>query len=73
MDHLKEKGVNINEVEYESAQIAILLHDIGHGPFSHALEYSLIKGITHEKHFITIHENAQQRIFREIGHRHCNV
>jgi len=48
LDHLKEKGVNINEVEYESAQIAILLHDIGHGPFSHALEYSLIKGITHE-------------------------
>lgn len=48
LDHLKEKGININELEYESAQIAILLHDIGHGPFSHALEYSLIKGITHE-------------------------
>jgi HD superfamily phosphohydrolase len=48
LDHLKEKGVNINDIEYESAQIAILLHDIGHGPFSHALEYSLIKGITHE-------------------------
>lgn len=48
LDHLKEKGVSVNEMEYESAQIAILLHDVGHGPFSHALEYSLIKGITHE-------------------------
>jgi HD superfamily phosphohydrolase len=48
LDNLKEKGVVVNEVEYESAQIAILLHDIGHGPFSHALEYSLLKGITHE-------------------------
>jgi HD superfamily phosphohydrolase len=48
LDQLKEKGVPVNEIEYESAQIAILLHDIGHGPFSHALEYSLIKGITHE-------------------------
>jgi HD superfamily phosphohydrolase len=48
LDHLKEKGVSINDLEYESAQIAILLHDIGHGPFSHALEYSIIKGITHE-------------------------
>ncbi|WMN07251.1 HD domain-containing protein [Marivirga arenosa] len=48
LDQLKEKGVSINDLEYESAQIAILLHDIGHGPFSHALEYSLIKGITHE-------------------------
>ncbi|HET8858824.1 HD domain-containing protein [Marivirga sp.] len=48
LDQLKEKDIPINELEYESAQIAILLHDIGHGPFSHALEYSLIKGITHE-------------------------
>lgn len=48
LDHLKVKGIKINEIEYESAQIAILLHDIGHGPFSHALECSLIKGITHE-------------------------
>jgi HD superfamily phosphohydrolase len=39
---LKDKGIDINEAECEAAQIAILLHDIGHGPFSHALEHTLI-------------------------------
>ncbi|GAA5021533.1 phosphohydrolase [Marivirga lumbricoides] len=48
LDQLKEKGTEISDHEYESAQIAILLHDIGHGPFSHALEFSLLNGITHE-------------------------
>ena len=45
---LKDKKVNISQSEEEASLIAILLHDIGHGPFSHALESSLIKGITHE-------------------------
>ena len=35
---LRGKGHEISEKEFEAAQIAILLHDIGHGPFSHALE-----------------------------------
>jgi HD superfamily phosphohydrolase len=41
---LKIKGVKITEDEELAAQIAILLHDIGHGPFSHTLEHSLICG-----------------------------
>ena len=41
-------GNKISKSEAEAVQIAILLHDIGHGPFSHALEHSLIKNITHE-------------------------
>jgi HD superfamily phosphohydrolase len=45
---LKGKDVSISQSEEEAALIAILLHDIGHGPFSHALETSLINGITHE-------------------------
>jgi HD superfamily phosphohydrolase len=45
---LKSKDVNISQSEEEAALIAILLHDIGHGPFSHALETSLINGISHE-------------------------
>jgi len=49
LSSLRSKGIEISDEEYESALIAILLHDIGHGPFSHALEYSLIKGIEHEK------------------------
>ena len=45
---LRSKGVDISPEEEEAAQLAILLHDIGHGPFSHALENSIISGITHE-------------------------
>lgn len=48
IDILRSKGHQITEDEEEGATIAILLHDIGHGPFSHALEYSLVKGIQHE-------------------------
>ena len=48
LDSLRSKGVEISNEEYEQAQVAILLHDIGHGPFSHALEFSLLKGIKHE-------------------------
>lgn len=45
---LKGKGHKISEKETKGALIAILLHDIGHGPFSHALEHSLVKGVHHE-------------------------
>ncbi|PWS27866.1 phosphohydrolase [Pedobacter yonginense] len=45
---LKSKGHIITEGEEEAAILAILLHDIGHGPFSHALEHSLVTGIKHE-------------------------
>ncbi|GAA0893262.1 HD domain-containing protein [Fulvivirga kasyanovii] len=48
LDNLRSKGIDISDEEYEAAQIAILLHDIGHGPFSHALEFSLLQGIKHE-------------------------
>jgi len=46
---LKFKGIPISKAEEEATLIAILLHDIGHGPFSHALENSLIEGLSHEK------------------------
>jgi len=45
---LRQKGTEITNEEFESAQIAILLHDIGHGPMSHALEYSLLQNVHHE-------------------------
>lgn len=48
LQNLRQKGVSITEEEEKGALIAILLHDIGHGPFSHALEHSIVKGITHE-------------------------
>jgi HD superfamily phosphohydrolase len=49
LEVLRSKGHKITDDEYQAALIAILLHDIGHGPFSHALEHSLVKGIHHEQ------------------------
>jgi HD superfamily phosphohydrolase len=48
LDTLRSKEIEVTDHEYEQAQIAVLLHDLGHGPFSHALEFSLLKGIQHE-------------------------
>ncbi|MBA2744679.1 MAG: HD domain-containing protein [Flavisolibacter sp.] len=48
LQELKNKGVPITKEEEQGAKIAILLHDIGHGPYSHALEKKLIKGVHHE-------------------------
>ncbi len=49
LDTLRSKGVMIFDAEYEAALVAILLHDIGHGPFSHTLEFSLFKNVRHEQ------------------------
>ncbi|MEP2511266.1 MAG: HD domain-containing protein, partial [Reichenbachiella sp.] len=46
---LRSKGIEISDKEFEGCLIAILLHDIGHGPFSHTLEFNLLNDITHEK------------------------
>ena len=45
---LRMKGQEITDEEADAATIAILLHDIGHGPFSHVLENTLVKGVPHE-------------------------
>ncbi len=48
VDTIRSKGHEITEEEAQGVTIAILLHDIGHGPFSHALEHSIVNNITHE-------------------------
>lgn len=48
IDVIRSKGHQITDEEAEAASIAILLHDIGHGPFSHSLEHGLLKGLSHE-------------------------
>ena len=45
---LQSKQVEITEEETQAVNIAILLHDIGHGPFSHALEHAIVQGVNHE-------------------------
>lgn len=49
LDALRQKGIDISQEEDEAARAAILLHDIGHGPFSHALEYNLLNNVSHEE------------------------
>ena len=46
---LTQKGIFIFDSEAEAVEAAILMHDIGHGPFSHVLENTLITGISHEE------------------------
>ncbi|MBL4707539.1 MAG: HD domain-containing protein [Flavobacteriales bacterium] len=48
LDVIQSKGYKVTKKERKATLIAILLHDIGHGPFSHALEYSIVKNVTHE-------------------------
>ena len=49
INELKFKGHEISDEEALGVCIAILLHDIGHGPYSHALEHSIVDGISHEQ------------------------
>lgn len=48
IENLRIKGIDISDEEFEAACIAILLHDIGHGPFSHSLEQTIVEGVHHE-------------------------
>ena len=57
---LAEKGVDISKAEAEAAHMAILLHDIGHGPFSHALEGVLVPGLHHEQMTLMLMERLNK-------------
>ena len=59
--NLRIKGIEISEEEYNAALIAILLHDVGHSPFSHALENELILGLDHEEISLIIMEELNRQ------------
>ena len=63
IETLCNKGHDISPAEQQAVTIAILLHDIGHGPFSHALEQSIVQGISHE----AISTIMMDRINRDLG------
>ncbi|MBP5507652.1 MAG: HD domain-containing protein [Prevotella sp.] len=62
---LTQKGIFIFDSEAEAVMAAILLHDIGHGPYSHVLEHTLVDGISHEDVSLMMME----QINREMGGR----
>ncbi|HEY4539485.1 MAG TPA: HD domain-containing protein [Faecalibacter sp.] len=63
---LKEKGVEISAEEEKGAYVAILLHDLGHGPFSHSLEYSIIDGSHHEEISLQMMEELNREFNGEL-------
>lgn len=77
---LRQKDVPITPEEEQAVLIAILLHDIGHGPFSHALEHSIVKGVSHESISSLLMDQLNKefggklglaiRIFNDAYHKH---
>lgn len=65
VNSLRAKGVYISDDEAEAVEAAILMHDMGHGPFSHVLEHTLVNGIDHEEISLMLME----RINRDLGGR----
>ena len=62
LNELKGKGVEITAEEELGAKVAILLHDVGHGPFSHALENELVKDVPHEAISILLMEKLNNEL-----------
>ena len=76
---LRAKGVEISDEEAEAVEAAILLHDVGHGPFSHVLEHTLVSDIDHEEISLLLMEMIDRelngrlalaiRIYRDEYHK----
>jgi len=62
MEVLRAKGQQISAEEHEAAMAAILLHDIGHGPFSHALENTILKKVHHEDMSLLLMEHLNSKL-----------
>lgn len=64
---LTSKGQFIFDSEAEAVQIAILLHDIGHGPFSHVLEDTIVKGVSHEEISLMLMERMNKEMNGQLS------
>ena len=64
---LQQKGIFIFDSEAEAVEAAILMHDIGHGPFSHVLENTLISGISHEDISLLMMEQVNRDLGSQLG------
>lgn len=66
LKNLIEKDTTISDAEIRGTLIAILLHDVGHGPFSHTLEHTLIKDFTHEQMSLKIMQELNKQFEGEL-------
>ncbi|WP_454981776.1 HD domain-containing protein [Capnocytophaga granulosa] len=64
---LRYKQIEITPEEEEALYIAILLHDIGHGPFSHAMEHSIVEGISHEEISLAFMQALNEQFERRLS------
>ena len=67
IQNLQQKGQFIFDSEAEAVQAAILMHDIGHGPFSHVLENTLISGISHEEISLMMMEEINRSLNGQLN------
>ena len=70
---LRSKGQSISEEEAEAVMITILLHDIGHGPFSHALECSIIPQSFSRKAVPPFYGRTKQAVSGKVGSLHSDI
>src|ERR1051326_8873865 len=68
LNELKSKGTTITPEEELGSKVAILLHDIGHGPYSHALESELIAGVNHESISLLIMQTMNEEYKGQLNH-----
>ncbi len=66
LNTIKSKGHVITDEEFEAAMAAILLHDIGHGPYSHTLENSIIEGLNHEALSLILMEELNKELDNKL-------
>jgi len=66
LNNLREKDTTISRAEYEGSQIAVLLHDVGHGPLSHTLEHTLIDDFNHEMMTLAIMRKLNKDLDGEL-------
>lgn len=66
LNNLRLKGIEISNKEYNAALVAILLHDVGHSPFSHALENELVFGLSHEEISLIIMKELNRQFGGEL-------
>ena len=70
---LQQKKIDITDAETTAAMLAILLHDVGHGPFSHVMEHTLVSGITHEDISLMMMMQIKDEMLQNHQHEYAQV